>query len=422
MPIETDQVVLNRYMNWADTHLSKLNDLHSQMLALRQTGLQLISDVISKEIAQNKISDQQEKRILFDHNWLMEFATGDIVKCLGPEFGIYQGRRSPRIPNGDLLLMSRIIEIQGSRGHFEQPSMISAELDIAPDAWFYSGTLNGELPLSILLEIALQPCGVLSAWLGTQLKSPDVDYFFRNLDGQVVFLRNIDIRGQTIQTNATLLRTVFSGSTIIQHFQFEMKCAGEVFFKGTSSFGYFPDETMATQAGLDGGKRSQPWGKSLENISKIGQFNFDSEPQNIGLPDGKLRLIDGVGIMKVGGIHSQGYVMAERDNNPKDWFYINHFFQDPVMPGSLGIEAIVQAFKSAIHMFSDSKKPVTLAPGVELEWKYRGQVLPNNHRMLLEIHVEDQVKKAGLTLFTGSANLWADDLRIYEIHNLAFLQ
>ena len=80
--------------------------------------------------------------------------------------------------------------------------------------------------LSILLEIALQPCGVLSAWLGTQLRFPNVDFFFRNLDGDVHISRKIDLRGKTIHTNAMLTRTIFSGSTIIQHFEFELTCEG----------------------------------------------------------------------------------------------------------------------------------------------------------------------------------------------------
>ncbi len=45
---------------------------------------------------------------------LTAFATGDVEKCFGPDFAVYRGRRLPRIPNGDLLLMSRIVHITGS--------------------------------------------------------------------------------------------------------------------------------------------------------------------------------------------------------------------------------------------------------------------------------------------------------------------
>jgi hypothetical protein len=33
---------------------------------------------------------------------------------------------------------------------------------------------------------------------------------------------------------------------------------------------------------------------------------------------------------------------TEKDVDPGEWFFKAHFFQDPVMPGSLGIEALCQ--------------------------------------------------------------------------------
>jgi 3-hydroxymyristoyl/3-hydroxydecanoyl-(acyl carrier protein) dehydratase len=114
--------------------------------------------------------------------------------------------------------------------------------------------------------------------------------------------------------------------------------------------------------------------------------------------------------------------MASRQNSPNDWFYTNHFFQDPVMPGSLGIEAVVQAFKAAVHSIAKSSKPVTLSAGSGFKWKYRGQVLQNHREMQVEIHIQNQQIKNGITVFTGNANLWADDIRIYEIQNLALQQ
>ena len=142
--------------------------------------------------------------------------------------------------------------------------------------------------LSIMMETALQPCGVLSAWLGTQLRLPDVDFFFRNLDGDVRYLRKIDLRGKTIQTKAMLTRTVFSGSTIIQHFEFELACEGEVFFEGTSSFGYFPEE-------IHGFAKWFGWRKSLsfrgvkdpENSKCLEKINLDETFSNPDFPAGK---------------------------------------------------------------------------------------------------------------------------------------
>jgi 3-hydroxymyristoyl/3-hydroxydecanoyl-(acyl carrier protein) dehydratase len=419
---EMEKEVLLRYKTWSTEHSNRLTSLHNQMLTLRKSGLDQISREISRSMGNTEFYKRESRPILFDRKWLEEFATGDIVKCLGTEFAIYKNRRSPRIPNGDLLLMSRILSIRGNRGEFNNPSQISAELDIPVDAWFFDGSANGELPLSILLEIGLQPCGVLSAWLGTQLRFPEVDFFFRNLDGEVRKTRMLDTRGKTVQTKATLTRTVFSGSTIIQHFEFNLACDGETFFKGKSSFGYFPEESMASQNGLDGGKSTLSWGADPANKNiahHLAQEDFLSLPD---IPKGQLRLIDEASINMEGGSDSKGYVMATRRNIKTDWFYKNHFFGDPVMPGSLGVEEILQAFKAAIHAITRSNTPVTLALDVDLKWKYRGQVLQNHKEMQVDVHFKNQQVMNGIKVFTGDANLWAEDIRIYEIQNLALQQ
>jgi 3-hydroxymyristoyl/3-hydroxydecanoyl-(acyl carrier protein) dehydratase len=414
--------IQQRYRTWTLDHSSNLTSAHHQMMEFRRLGLDQLANGISHSMNAAKPDIKRTPTALFEKEWLAEFATGDIVKCLGLEFGIYKNRRSPRIPNGDLLLISRILNIQGRRGEFSQPSRISAELDIPSNAWFFDGTVNGEIPLSIMLEIALQPCGVLSAWLGTQLRHPKVDFFFRNLDGDVHFSKKVNLQGKTICTNAILTRTTFSGSTIIQHFNFELACGGEIFFKGTSSFGYFPEESMASQAGLDNGKPSLPWGKKPENTGRTLMLLPNDHLSNQDMPAGKLLLIDEASISQDGGSNSKGYVLASRLNSPNDWFYANHFFQDPVMPGSLGIEAVVQAFKVAVHSKTKSPNPVTLAAGSEFKWKYRGQVLQNHREMLVDVHIIDQQIKNGKTEFTGNANLWADDIRIYEIQALVLQQ
>ena len=92
------------------------------------------------------------------------------------------------------------------------------------------------------------------------------------------------------------------------------------------------------------------------------------------------------------------------------------------MPGSLGIETIVQAFKVAVHSLTKSSKPVTLAVDHDFKWKYRGQILQNHREMQVEIYIQDQQLKNGTAIFTGNANLWADDIRIYEIQSIAVQQ
>jgi 3-hydroxymyristoyl/3-hydroxydecanoyl-(acyl carrier protein) dehydratase len=422
MLTELRHVIQQRSGNWSVVHSKSLANAQEQVMEIRRLGLAHIADQILRSISGTFPNEIGKTTALYDWTWLEEFATGDIVKCLGPEYAIYKNRRSPRIPNGDLLLMTRIMKIQGNRGDFNSISRIEAELDVPANAWFFDGVSSGEMPLSILMETALQPCGILSAWLGTQLRLPEVNFFFRNLDGEVRYLHKIDLRGKTIQARAVLTRTIFSGSTIIQHFEFELACCGKIFFEGISSFGYFPEDSMTSQNGLDGGKAIPPWGRIPENSNCLEKADLERLSLNSDFPSDKLRLIDEAFISKDGGFFSKGYAVASRRNSPKDWFYLNHFYQDPVMPGSLGIEAIVQALKVAVHSITGSDRPVTLAAGSGFKWKYRGQVLQNHQQMIVEVSILDQQLIQKQSVFTANASLWADETRIYELKNLAVIQ
>ena len=63
------------------------------------------------------------------------------------------------------------------------------------------------MPYSILMEIALQTCGVLTTWNKAPLtlaRTCNTDnILFRNLDATARLLRNVDLRGKTIRNEST---------------------------------------------------------------------------------------------------------------------------------------------------------------------------------------------------------------------------
>jgi 3-hydroxymyristoyl/3-hydroxydecanoyl-(acyl carrier protein) dehydratase len=414
-PITRERIVED-YVNWWDGHTRQTGQIHDHFLKFRQTGLHQLASTIKHQVNSYNFYHNEPICPLFTLDDLNEFALGSVVKCLGQEYSVYAGRRSLRIPNGDLLLMSRILSIRGQKGEFEQTSSIIAEYDVPIDAWFFESEHSGYLPYSICIEVALQPCGVLSAYLGTPLRYPEIDYSFRNLDGETIFERLVDPRGKTIRAKAELLKTIFYGSTIIQHFFFELECDGKIFFQGKSSFGYFSAEAMASQTGLDGGKTVLPWVKDAGQNSRI--ISVEGTALDAYLPQGKIRLLDRVIINTNAGSQQEGYIYASRQNNPNDWFYTCHFHEDPVMPGSLGIEAIIQTMKVFARQQSKGVAVVDLMVGQKMSWKYRGQVLQHHQQMQVEVNFQKKLQKGNKTLFTGNASLWADDSRIYEVKDL----
>ncbi len=412
----TEQAIITRFSDHLSSHSRHLAAMQAGIMDARLHQMNDLAGQIGRMLVPPADRIRSAKTISLGRDWLEEFATGEITNCLGPEFLIYNGRRCPRIPNGDLMLISRVRDIQGERGVFDRPAKIQAEFDVQPDAWFYSHPSESTIPLSILMEIALQPCGVLSAWLHTQLRHPDIDFLFRNLDGSITQIKPLDVRGKTITTHATLEKTVFSGKTIIQEFSYRLSCGDEEFVAGHTTFGYFPEETMKSQVGLDGGHRSLPQGQQQNNYERLPRSIDDD------LSVHKLNLIDGIRVSQMSITESKGNIQAWRSNTPSDWFYVNHFLGDPVMPGSLGVEMIFQAFRSGISHFSGLPGKVHVTTGNEMTWKYRGQVLPSNSRTDVEIRINEIADLPAAMTFNASASLWVDGLRIYEIQNIALTQ
>ena len=46
-----------------------------------------------------------------------------------------------------------------------------------------------------------------------------------------------------------------------------------------------------------------------------------------------------------GGPHGLGLIQGTKTVDPEEWFFKAHFYQDPVWPGSLGLEAMLQLLK-----------------------------------------------------------------------------
>ncbi|WP_415776071.1 beta-ketoacyl synthase N-terminal-like domain-containing protein [Shewanella oncorhynchi] len=382
--------------------------------------------------ADSKYANRVPDTLPFTPYHMFEFATGDIENCFGPDFSIYRGLIPPRTPCGDLQLTTRVVAIDGKRGELKKPSSCIAEYEVPTNAWYYDkNSHHAVMPYSVLMEISLQPNGFISGYMGTTLGFPGQELFFRNLDGNGKLLRHVDLRGKTIVNDSRLLSTVIAGSNIIQNFSFELSCDGEPFYQGKAVFGYFKGDALKNQLGIDNGKITQPW--HVQNgIAADSQINLlDKQHRSFNAPKGQphyrlaggqLNFIDKVEIVKAGGKAGLGYLYAERTIDPSDWFFQFHFHQDPVMPGSLGVEAIIELMQTyAIDQdlgagFKNPKFGQILS---DIKWKYRGQINPLNKQMSLDVHITSVTDDNGKRIIMGDANLSKDGLRIYEVKDIA---
>lgn len=372
---------------------------------------------------------------LFDDSHIQNFAMGSISACFGPDYQIFEGRRIPRTPNGPLKLFSRIVEINARRLEFDGNPNLLSEYDVPVDPWFCRQNSYATTPYSVLMEIGLQPCGFLSAYLGSTLPYPDEDFYFRNLDGDGEMVRDVDVRGKTIANRVTLLSSTAIQGIIIQKFSYQMDVDGAPFFRGMAVFGYFQPQSLVNQVGLDQGAVILPWyqqaGATGLPVEKI-NLNAPSTQQQMfqpsagkpfyRLPGGQLNFLDNALIIPTGGTHGQGYVFAQKTVNPDDWFFKAHFYQDPVMPGSLGLEAIleaVQIFALKQNLGKNFKSPhFTHIPNHKVVWMYRGQITPGDGTMNLEVSVSKIETDPGQVIITGDASLWKGSMRIYQVKDI----
>ena len=98
------------------------------------------------------------------------------------------------------------------------------------------------------------------------------------------------------------------------------------------------------------------------------------------LPGGMLRLLDRVPALDpAGGRFGLGFVRAEYDVRPDDWFLTCHFVDDQVMPGTLMYECCLHTLRVLLMRMGwvgeEGEVATEPVPGVSSRLKCRGQVL-----------------------------------------------
>ncbi|MER5791096.1 beta-ketoacyl synthase N-terminal-like domain-containing protein [Streptomyces sp. NPDC001980] len=357
---------------------------------------------------------------------LAHAAKGDLGTAMGPEFDVYRDSRAPYIPNGDFQFVDRIMHLKGTRGELKPGAEMVTEYDSPADAWYYGANSHPHMPNCVYMETSLQAAILLGYYLGATLKQPETQYSIRNLDGSATLVKDVDLRGKTIRHHSTLLMTSAVSGAVLQNFRYELSADGEVFYTGESLFGYFSEAALAHQVGLDSGTYVAPWieQEKPENVRRIELP--DDAPQFSGelrLPAGHFHLVDHVDLVEDGGRHGRGYLHGKRAVRPDEWYFDCHFHRDPVMPGSLGVEAILQAMRLYVleqGLADGIERPrFALGTGIAMSWKYRGQILRHDGELSFDVHVKEVRRDGDRLVVIADADLWKPGLRIYELTDVA---
>ncbi|MEU4244075.1 beta-ketoacyl synthase N-terminal-like domain-containing protein [Actinoplanes sp. NPDC026619] len=335
---------------------------------------------------------------------LLACAWGRPADGLGPMADAFDGaRRGPRLPGPPYHFLSRITAVDGPYQGMAAGTAVVAEYDVPDEAWYFVG---GSMPVAALMEIALQPCG----WLGCYVGSPvqiDAELLFRNLDGDLVVRREVRPATRVVRTRAELTNISRAAGMIIETFRIECHADGEPLLSGTAVFGYFLTTAFAQQPGLPTTPAERE--RLTEPCDNIPSLALTAGPM--------LSMLDRItGYWPGGGAAGLGRLRAEKDVDPGDWFFKAHFFQDPVMPGSLGVEAMCQLLQWYLTDRADRPgarcEPIAL--GEPLKWTYRGQVVPTDRLITIELEILEIDDRTAF----ARGWLWVDGRRIYRVDRL----
>nr|WP_255525555.1 beta-ketoacyl synthase N-terminal-like domain-containing protein [Mycolicibacterium sp. BK634] len=355
-----------------------------------------------------------------DQGALLACGRGMPSDAFGALYAPFDGtRRAPRLPDEPYHFMSRVLSVSSPPGVPTKGGTVVAEYDVPPGEWYFGDAHVDAVPMPVLIEILLQPCGWLSSYNGFAANRLD-DVVFRNLDGGEVVQRR-PARVGTLRVTSTLERFADgAGSTIVF---FDVVCTqdDEVVMTMKTAFGFFSPEALKTQVGL----RMKPG--VLEALSAPAPVALSYRAAELDgapwLDQGRLQVIDRVNFWPDGGEAGLGRLVAEYDVTPEAWFFKAHFFQDPVQPGSLGLEAMQQAARAAVRLSGlvgagDEFEFEPVALDQMFSWKFRGQVTPTNKQTKSEIEIQSTQSDDRGVLVVFDGRFWCDDLCIYETRGM----
>jgi 3-hydroxyacyl-[acyl-carrier protein] dehydratase / trans-2-decenoyl-[acyl-carrier protein] isomerase len=119
-------------------------------------------------------------------------------------------------------------------------------------------------------------------------------------------------------------------------------------------------------------------------------------------------------ISSTGGKYGKGFIRAELDIHPDQWFFLCHFFGDPVMPGCLGLDAMWQLVGFFLGWSGGAGKGRALGVG---EVKFTGQVTPAVKQVVYHIDMKRVILRK-LVLGIADGVLEADGKPIYTAQDL----
>ncbi len=419
-------VIADAHMYADGDRIVQFKDMSLQMNGITREDIEDFWDRTTEE------SGRRGSPAVFERSHILEIAVGRPSKAFGERYQPFdRDRFIARLPGPPFMFIDRITRVEPEPWVVKPNGWIETEYDVSPDAWYFRAEGSPAAPLSIILEVALQPCGWLASYMGSALKSKK-DLRFRNLGGQAILFSEFSASLRTVSVKSRLTKAAEAGDMIIEHFDFEVWHRDQKIYAGNTNFGFFTLEALAVQEGIRDADK-QAYVPTRAELQRSRPHEFHDRPplsphdperistRGLSLPAKAIRMIDRIeAYIPDGGPEGLGYVRGTKRVDPREWFFDAHFYQDPVLPGSLGIESFIQLLKYVARQrwphLVDSHR-FGLLMGKPHTWTYRGQILPKNHLITVEAVVTEVTEHPSPTI-TAAGYLQVDGLYIYKMENL----
>ncbi|MBU8848579.1 MAG: SDR family NAD(P)-dependent oxidoreductase, partial [Desulfobacterales bacterium] len=388
------------------------------------TGFEAITDPV--------LNEKFKTKPLFSKKSILAFARGNPSEAFGKKYKIFDKERQiARLPRPPYFFMDRVLKADHPQWEMKPGGWVETQYDIPTDEWYFNANRTDTIPFCILLEIALQPCGWLAAYAGSALESGE-RLHFRNLGGKATLIQPLSRHCGTITIRIRMTDVSKAGSMIIQDFDMEVLKDGNKVYKGTTNFGFFTQQALSNQIGIRDSKFDR-YSLSEKNIEKAKSYHFKNDApltpedknydNNNGMPSKALRMIDDIEVLSFdAGLYDKGYIKAVKIVDPSEWFFNAHFYQDPVCPGSLGIESFLQMIRFFLlkkFNIPANEYEIQMAQGQPHEWIYRGQIIPSNKRIEVHAHIKNVTRENDDYSITADGALTVDSICIYEMKNFS---
>jgi 3-hydroxymyristoyl/3-hydroxydecanoyl-(acyl carrier protein) dehydratase len=355
--------------------------------------------------------------LLFDRERILAFAIGKPSDAFGAAYRVFdEGRFVARLPGPPYQFLDRITRIDAEPLVMAAGGSAEAQFDVAADAWYFEADRQDRVPFAVLLEAALQACGWMAAYMGSALKS-DGDLKFRNLGGTARQHVPVTRRTGTLTSKIRVAKISSTAGMILQHYEFAVYCRDGLVYDGSAEFGFFHPEALTQQVGI---RDARPYELSTDEKREAESFPF---PVGAPYPDSRWRMIDQVDALVLGGgRHGQGFVQGSTRVDPDAWFFKAHFMGDPVWPGSLGLESLLQLLKViVVARFGGGSQALFESPalGRVHRWTYRGQIVPTNKVVTVQAEIKAWDESTHLAVADG--NLGVDGKIIYQMNDFSIL-